>query len=605
MNSEDLREFGRFRLDARNRVLWHKDVPVNLPLKHIELLCVLTENGGEMVTREELLERVWADSFVDESNLSRYIYLLRKTFKDLGESEDLIQTVPRRGYRFGADVRQSGDADLVVERHVRARILIEEVDEEPPIGATQPIVARTPEGRQRIGHSIPNSPLFVLVVIILATAITVIWVVGVDGMQHTGPPSAPDPVSLVLPSDDWKFGNDGKAVTDFGFKVEKAQAVALQPDGKIVVGGWVGDSQVTSDFAVARYNPDGSLDTSFDSDGKVVTVLGERTDIIYDLAIQPDGRILAAGVCFNGPKARRFAIVRYKSDGSLDASFDGDGIVTLNIGTSLMDTAYAVRVQPDGKIVVAGSSLMLVAGRNSRINQNDFSVVRLNADGSLDTSFGHKGAAITDFGYGVDVAYDLGLEPDGSIVVAGVATNGTDQDFAVARFQSNGTLDPRFGKGGKVQTDFFGEDDFISALALQPDGKILVAGNALKATASDFALARYSPDGSLDISFNGNGKVTADVNGNDFAPSIELQRDGRIVVAVEANIGTAPEIAFARLLSDGKLDESFNGAGKTRLSLQQPSEVFGMVLLPDGHAVSVGSAGNGKPSEFVLMRVAL
>jgi uncharacterized delta-60 repeat protein len=605
MSSEDIREFGRFRLDVRERVLWHKDVPVSLPVKDIELLCVLIENTGEVVTNEELLERVWADSSVGDTNLPRHIYLLRKTFKDLGESEDLIQTVPRRGYRFAAEVNQSRNADLVIERHALIKMLIEEVDEEPAVVTQQPIVARTANGRQLIGLSIRDSSLLVLVVIILATAITVIWVVGVDGMQHIGPPSASVPVSAVIPSDDWKFGGDGKVVTDFGFKVEKAQAVALQSDGKIVVGGWVGDSQVTSDFAVARYNADGSLDTGFDSDGKVVTVLGERTDIIYDLAVQPDGKILAAGVSFDGPKTRRFAIVRYKSDGSLDASFDHDGIVTLNIGTSHMDTAYAVRVQPDGKIVVAGSSLMLVASRNSRINQNDFSVVRLSADGSVDTSFGHRGSAIVDFGYGVDVAYDMALEPDGSIVVAGVATNGTDQDFAVARFQSSGTLDPRFGKGGKVQTDFFGEDDFISALALQPDGKILVAGNALKATASDFALARYSHDGSLDHSFNGNGKVTADLNGSDFGSSIGLQPDGRIVVAVQANIGIAPEMAFARLLSDGRLDESLNGVGKTRLSLQQPSEVFGMVLLPDGYAVSAGGVGIGKPSEFVLIRVAL
>jgi len=156
-----------------------------------------------------------------------------------------------------------------------------------------------------------------------------------------------------------------------------------------------------------------------------------------------------------------------------------------------------------------------------------------------------------------------------------------------------------------VRTDFFGEDDFISALALQPDGKILVAGNALKATASDFAIARYTESGSLDNSFNGDGKVTADVNGTDFATAIGLQPDGRIVVAIEANIGAASEIAFARLLSDGKPDESLNGVGKTRLSLPQPSEVFGMALLPDGFAVSVGGLGNGKPSEFVLMRVAL
>lgn len=121
-----LREFGRFRLDVQKKVLWHEDEPVNLPLKEIELLCVLTENSGEVVTKNELLEKVWADSFVEESNLSRHIYLLRKTFKDFGESEDLIQTVPRRGYRFAGDIRESGNGELVIEKHTLTQTLIEE-----------------------------------------------------------------------------------------------------------------------------------------------------------------------------------------------------------------------------------------------------------------------------------------------------------------------------------------------------------------------------------------------------------------------------------------------------------------------------------------------
>jgi DNA-binding winged helix-turn-helix (wHTH) protein/TolB-like protein/Tfp pilus assembly protein PilF len=126
---KQLRQFGNFRLDPQKKVLWHDDEPVNLPLKEVELLCVLTENVGEVVTKEELLNKLWADSFVEESNLSRHIYLLRKTFKDFGGSEELIQTVPRRGYRFAGEIREPHPGELVIEKHSLSRTLIEEVGE--------------------------------------------------------------------------------------------------------------------------------------------------------------------------------------------------------------------------------------------------------------------------------------------------------------------------------------------------------------------------------------------------------------------------------------------------------------------------------------------
>lgn len=129
-----LREFGRLRLDVKKRVLWCGDEPVNLPLKEIELLCVLTENSGQVITKEEILDRVWADSFVEESNLTRHIYLLRKTLKEYGESEDLIQTVPRRGYRFTGKVSVPSHDELVIEKHTSTRTLIE-VRDDPGSGS--------------------------------------------------------------------------------------------------------------------------------------------------------------------------------------------------------------------------------------------------------------------------------------------------------------------------------------------------------------------------------------------------------------------------------------------------------------------------------------
>jgi DNA-binding winged helix-turn-helix (wHTH) protein/TolB-like protein/Flp pilus assembly protein TadD len=126
---KQIREFGKFRLDVEKKVLWFQDEPVSLPLKEIELLCVLTEKGGEVITRDELLEKVWAESFVEESNLSRHIYLLRKTFKDFGEREEWIQTVPRRGYRFTSEVREceTGNGECIIEKHSLTQTFIQEI----------------------------------------------------------------------------------------------------------------------------------------------------------------------------------------------------------------------------------------------------------------------------------------------------------------------------------------------------------------------------------------------------------------------------------------------------------------------------------------------
>lgn len=156
-----LREFGRFRLDAEKRVLWHGSEPVNLALKEIELLSVLTESAGEVVTKAELLDKVWQDSFVEESNLSRHIYVLRKMFKDLGEGEDLIKTVPRRGYRFAGDVHEIPKGEIVLERHTRTRTLVEFQDAAP---TAEPAVVQISRGKSL---SFVAAPLFALLIVAL------------------------------------------------------------------------------------------------------------------------------------------------------------------------------------------------------------------------------------------------------------------------------------------------------------------------------------------------------------------------------------------------------------------------------------------------------
>lgn len=588
-------EFGVFRLDADAEELFIDAQAVKLAPKVLRCLILLVESNGKTITKDRFFEKVWPDTFVEDNALSYAISQLRKSLSEFDKDTTYIETVPRRGFRFVAEVRKIAPSltdEIILQRHRVEEVWLEEsIESETP----DPSIKMLPLKRTRGGRRV-----WVVSALLLFVAVA-----GVGGFVYVRNRASTEtgPLSTRQTS----FADDGKVITDFGHRVEKARSVAVQPDGKIVVGGWAGDSEGTSDFAVARYNPNGELDQTFSDDGKVTTVIGPLSDVIYAVAVQPDGKILAAGVNFGGDATRRFCIVRYKPDGALDAGFDGDGIVTLNVGKTLRDTAYAIALQTDGKIVVAGSSSnFLVATSSARVSSNDFGLLRLNADGSPDTGFGTEGMVATNFGYGVDIAYAVALQADGKIIAAGTSTNGANNDFTLARYDGDGTLDETFGSGGKVRTDFFSGDDMITSLALQPDGRIVVAGYATKNTAGDFALARYTDDGSLDNSFNGNGKLTFDIDdGDDVAIAVKLQPDGKIVLAGQANIRSASEFALARFNTDGKIDESFGRGGKTRISFDGPAEAWGLALLSNGYALSVGSAGDSKLSDFALARVPL
>lgn len=217
---------------------------------------------------------------------------------------------------------------------------------------------------------------------------------------------------------DPSFDGDGVVLTDFGATTERAVDTAIQSDGKIVAAGESG-----GDFALARYNPDGSLDISFGGDGKVTTDFGGVRDIADAVAIQSDGKIVAAGRFFPRPYSDDFALARYNSDGSLDTSFGVSGKVITNLGGA--DVIEDVAIQSDGKIVAAG--FRLFPGW-------DFALARYNPDGSLDTSFGVNGVVLTDIG-GSDIAFALAVQPaDGRYVAAGASESDTDSDFALARY---------------------------------------------------------------------------------------------------------------------------------------------------------------------------
>jgi len=354
---------------------------------------------------------------------------------------------------------------------------------------------------------------------------------------------------------DTTFGVGGKVITDIGSS-DTAYSVAIQADGKVVV---VGESYASnSNFAVARYNPDGSLDSSFGNGGKAFADFTNQSDRAYTVTIQSDGKILIAGITYNGNQTDA-ALVRYNSNGSLDTTFGNAGQVSTNFeGKS--EWIKSVAVQPDGKIIVGG-----YLTQNDTYLNTDFILIRYNSDGSLDNSFGNGGRVLTAMSDGQDAITSILIQPDGKIVVAGNAMNNNGYiNSILARYNSNGSIDTNFGTNGKVITDFPGTDDFGNSVALQSDGKIVVAGSTGNIGISgDFALARYNSDGTLDGSFGNGGKVVTDLSSNDAGQSLAILQNGKIVVSGFAqNVSDRRDLALAVYNSNGSLDTSFGDNGK-------------------------------------------
>ena len=276
---------------------------------------------------------------------------------------------------------------------------------------------------------------------------------------------------------DTNFGTGGIVTTAIGSNGSSVQALVIQSDNKIVAAGRT-DNISSSDFALVRYNANGNLDTTFGKGGIVITAIGS-SGFAQALVIQPDGKIVAAG---SSGSSSDFTLVRYNPDGTLDATFGTGGKVTTAIGSG--GWAQALGIQSDDKIVAAGYSV------NAGIN--DFTLVRYNPNGSLDHNFGTGGIVTTAIGSHYDSASALVIQSGGKIVAAGGTFNGSIYNFALVRYNANGSLDTTFGKGGIVITAI-GNDNYARALGIQSDGKIVAAGLTFNGSNYDFALARYWP----------------------------------------------------------------------------------------------------------------
>lgn len=310
------------------------------------------------------------------------------------------------------------------------------------------------------------------------------------GSENTAPRPTDQPACILYrykPDGglDETFGNQGKVMTDYGGSGSVCRSIALQPDGKIILAGWASfgpQYYQSTDFALARFNPDGSLDTTFGAGGKVVSSFG-NSSMILSAALQTDGKIVAVGL--TGPRpAIDFALARYNSDGSLDKSFHTTGLFTTRFNG--YSSAQDIKIQPDGKLVVAGFEQP-----NPPSIYYRFALARFNENSSPDTTFNGNGLVTTDLPYSA-VGQDLVLQPDGKIILAGDAWDGVNYEFAAARYNPDGSLDTGFNGDGKLTTPF-GSMHYRVLAGLQHDGKLVLAGSY----ANGYLLVRYTAGGSF------------------------------------------------------------------------------------------------------------
>ncbi len=381
---------------------------------------------------------------------------------------------------------------------------------------------------------------------------------------------------------DTSFSGDGKSTFNAGGDTE-ARAVVIQPDGKILVAGSGGNSPGNGrDFVVARYLVNGELDPSFDGDG-IATKGLTGTDEASCIALQPDGKILVGGYYTIGTGGEFLAVVRLNDDGSADTGFglNGQNFISLDGETPTHSFATGIAVQPNGSIVVSGTV-------GSGFSQVDLAVVRFDPGGAVDATFGTEGISTQDFIAAPNYGNALALQGDGGIVVVGNIGGGGVVEATWSRFDISGALDPVFGPGGGAYHVICpgdpGAESVANCLSLIPGGKILVGGTC----GEEFAVAQVTATGSFDQTFGTDGKMAFDFPDGGDAHAMAVQSDGKILLAGTFNLSPS-DLAITRLTADGTPDNTFGVGGWQHYDIEgQVDHGAGMALQSDGRIVVVG-----------------
>lgn len=432
-------------------------------------------------------------------------------------------------------------------------------------------------------------------------------------------------------SSDPGFGIDGVVKTSFPDKLSSIAGVEVQKDGKIVVAGNLsvksGGTGTDQRIALVRYNSDGTLDSSFGLNGKVIVenVTAETTA----LSLQQDGKIVVTGSAFNGTRYD-FLIIRYNADGTLDSNFGSGGMVTTPIpyavntfdsnGNVITVTEYVhararcVRLQEDGKIVAGGEifhysgkpylykaealahSVFITMGSSFFYYSDALVLVRYNSDGTIDNGFGNSGIVTGSFATWYNTGRSIAIQPDGRILIAGGKSDGGRWKPLIVRHNSDGSLDTGFGTGGAVIGDVL--DDIISSLVIQGDGKIV---------AESGTLTRYNANGTIDSGFV---RITGSIRTGVCGSIVLIQNDGKLLVAGSAasydmggNLSCSnSDVALERYQTDGTYDTAFGSDGKVKIDMGQNAVTHAAAFDEYGRIIVAGAAGNYLEKSFTVWR---
>ena len=398
---------------------------------------------------------------------------------------------------------------------------------------------------------------------------------------------------------DTSFDSDGIVITTFSGFDANVQSIIIQPDKKIIAGGIISKGGINQ-FGLARFNSDGSLDVSFGNLGKVISDYPDLM-LLSSIALQSDGKIVVAGNLFNSIfTVSHFVLVRYDTNGLLDRTFGIDGRVITSISNKI-DKITSIIIQNDGKIIASGTT-------SDDLNYSDISIVRYNPDGTLDASFGNNGITVTsirtwDFGYAI------ALQNDNKIVISGSTSNefnpvfGPDYDFLVLKYDKFGVLETTFGNGGSVIIGTTDANEKALSINVLSDGKIAIAGehHILKYS---FMISKLLPNGAVDTSFGNNGLVLNDL-ASQFIESVVMQIDGKFLITEYNGTGgcCSADIKLIRFLEDGNFDTTFGTNGiVTADFLNENNQANSIAVQDDGKIIIGGVSGNQIHSDYGLAR---